>query len=222
MAEAGSNLRGPRCEISARCAGQKRARRIALEPQRARPRDGAMGRLRRSSIRRMPWCSITSPTAGSPRAMCGKPAAFAARAVSSEPGNAAYHFALANISFLFRHELTDAAHPDSEAVLRPGAFATLPRRSRLAPAAMPNTQEPMRRRFTAFPSPIGKPRSPLGTRFFDLVPQKDFALVNLARSTETRSETEPLEPALQKSKALTTRRLKRRIEARQPPEAARH
>ena len=46
-----------------------------------------------------------------------KAADYFARAIQSTPENAKYHFNYANVAFLFRHELHDAAHPNSDAMI---------------------------------------------------------------------------------------------------------
>jgi tetratricopeptide (TPR) repeat protein len=140
-----------------------------------------------------------------------KSAAFAARAVSSEPENAAYHFALANISFLFRHELTDAAHLDSEAVLR-RALSHFAEASRLAPGNAEYARA-YAETFYSVSKPDWQTALAAWTRFFELVPQKDFALVNLARVRLKLGQKQAALDCLSRVQAPEYEELKRRIEA---------
>lgn len=140
-----------------------------------------------------------------------KAAAFASRAVSSEPGNAAYHFALANISFLFRHELTDAAHADSEAVLR-RALSNFAEASRLAPANAEYARA-YAETFYSVSDPDWQAALAAWTRFFELVPQKDFALMNLGRVHLKLGQKQAALDCLSRIQGTQHEKLKRRIEA---------
>jgi tetratricopeptide (TPR) repeat protein len=140
-----------------------------------------------------------------------KSAAFAARAVSSEPENAAYHFALANISFLFRHDLTDAAHPDSEAVLRQ-ALNHFAEASRLAPRDAEYARA-YAETFYSVSKPDWQAALAAWKRFFDLAPQKDFALVNLARVHLKLGQKQAALDCLYRIQGTEYEKLRRRIEA---------
>jgi tetratricopeptide (TPR) repeat protein len=108
-----------------------------------------------------------------------KSAAYYARATRAEPGNAAFHFALANVTFLFRHDLLDATRPDAEAVLQ-NALTHFAEASRLEPL-----NADYARAYAETFYILAKPDWPAAlaawSHVLEVSPKKDFALVNLAR-----------------------------------------
>jgi tetratricopeptide (TPR) repeat protein len=104
---------------------------------------------------------------------------FYARAVASAPDDAAGHFSLANVRFLFRHELLDAAHPSDEAVML-DALAHFAEAARLQPLD-PEYARAYAETFYSVPTPDWRTALAAWQHFYDISPQKDFALLNLAR-----------------------------------------
>ncbi len=138
-------------------------------------------------------------------------AAFAARAVTSAPGNAAYHFALANIVFLFRHELTDASNPDSEAVLR-RALTHFAEASRLAPSNSEYARA-YAETFYSLPKPDWQTALAAWNHFLELTTEKDFAFVNLARIQLRLGKKRAAMECLEKIQAPEYKNVKHRLEA---------
>jgi len=108
-----------------------------------------------------------------------KAAGYYVRAIGSAPDNAGYHFNYANLVFLFRHELHDAAHPESDSLLEE-ALKQFAEAARLEPR---NTE--YARAFAETFYSMAKPEWPEALKAWqhlsDISPQKDFALLNLAR-----------------------------------------
>jgi len=108
-----------------------------------------------------------------------KAAGYYVRAMGSAPDNAGYHFSYANLVFLFRHELHDAAHPESNSLLEE-ALKHFAEAARLEPR---NTE--YARAFAETFYSMAKPEWPEALKAWqhlsDISPQKDFALLNLAR-----------------------------------------
>jgi tetratricopeptide (TPR) repeat protein len=97
------------------------------------------------------------------------------RAIEAEPRNALYHFNLANVAFLFRHQL-EAADDKAFAI----ALQHFAEASRLAPAD-PEYLRAYAEAFYSVPDPTGMPHWQPGSAFRELTSNKDFALLNLAR-----------------------------------------
>lgn len=106
-------------------------------------------------------------------------AGYYARAVSSAPKNAAYHFSYANLVFLFRHELHDAAHPDSDSLINE-ALEHFAEAARLEPLNADYARA-FAETFYSAPEPDWRAALKAWQHFYDISAQKDFALVNLAR-----------------------------------------
>jgi tetratricopeptide (TPR) repeat protein len=108
-----------------------------------------------------------------------KAAGYYARAVSSAPEKAAYHFSYANLVFLFRHELHDAAHPESDSRVAE-ALQHFAEASRLEPL-----NADYARAFAEAYYTVAEPDWGAALRawqhLYEISPQKDFALLNLAR-----------------------------------------
>jgi tetratricopeptide (TPR) repeat protein len=140
-----------------------------------------------------------------------KAAAFATRAVSIEPENPAFHFALANISFLFRHDLTDAAHADGEAVLRK-ALSHFSEASRLKPDSTEYARA-YAETFYSLQKPDWAAALAAWNRYLGLTPKKDFALTNLARIHLKLGQKGAAMECLSKVQEPEYEKLKRRLEA---------
>jgi tetratricopeptide (TPR) repeat protein len=108
-----------------------------------------------------------------------KAAAYYARATQSAPDNAAYHYNYANVAFLFRHELLNAAHPDAASVLL-HALSHFADASRLAPLN-PEYARAYAETFYIVPNPDWRTALQAWQHFYNVTPGKDFALLNLAR-----------------------------------------
>ena len=108
-----------------------------------------------------------------------KSASFYARAIESAPENAAYRFASANVTFLFRHELLSPAQPDEAAVLY-HALADFAEASRLAPLNAEYARA-YAETFFSLAKPDWKEALTAWQHFAEISPQKDFAQANLAR-----------------------------------------
>ena len=108
-----------------------------------------------------------------------KAAAFYARAVESAPENAAYRFAFANVTFLFRHELLSAAQPDEAAALD-HALADFAKASRLAPLNAEYSRA-YAETFYSLANPDWNAALTAWQHFAGISPRKNFAQANLAR-----------------------------------------
>jgi len=108
-----------------------------------------------------------------------KAAGYFARAVESAPDNAGYHFSYANVAFLFRHELHDAIHPDSEAVLDE-AMKQFSEAARLQPLNAEYARA-FAEAFYTVSKPDWHAALQAWQHFYEVSARKDFALLNLAR-----------------------------------------
>lgn len=101
------------------------------------------------------------------------------RASESAPANASYHFDLANVVFMFRHDLLDAAAPDENRMIQ-RALSHFAEASRLEPLNVEYAK--------AYGDVFYYLQPPDWTRaltawehFLEITPYKDFAYSNLAR-----------------------------------------
>jgi tetratricopeptide (TPR) repeat protein len=108
-----------------------------------------------------------------------KAAGYYARALKNAPENAAYHFGYANLTFLFRHDLHDAAHPESSDVLDE-ALKHFAEAARLAPLNAEYTRA-FAETFYALEKPDWQEALKAWQHLQEISPDKDFALLNLAR-----------------------------------------
>ena len=100
-------------------------------------------------------------------------------AVSSESDNAAYHFDLANVEFLFRRDLTAAWKIDSAELLQRALF-----QYREASRLAPNDLEYVRayaETFYGMPSPDWKEAQIAWQHYLELSTNRNFAYLQLAR-----------------------------------------
>jgi tetratricopeptide (TPR) repeat protein len=108
-----------------------------------------------------------------------KAAGYYARAVSNAPDNAAYQFGYANVAFLFRHDLHDATHPDSESMLV-DALRHFREAARLEPLNVEYVRA-FAETFYSLDKPDWHEALLAWQHLSDISPEKDFALLNLAR-----------------------------------------
>lgn len=108
-----------------------------------------------------------------------KAARYYARAVESAPDDAAYQFSYANVAFLFRHDLHDAAHPDSESMLQE-ALTHFAEAVRLEPLNIDYARA-LAETYYALGKPDWNEALQAWRHLYDISPEKDFALVNVAR-----------------------------------------
>jgi hypothetical protein len=108
-----------------------------------------------------------------------KSAAYFSRLVAAAPANAAGHFALANVCFLFRHELLDAAHPDAGRLIT-DALWHFREASRLAPANAEYARA-YAETFYSLPAPDWTAALAAWEHFRRLTERQDFAALQLAR-----------------------------------------
>ena len=141
-----------------------------------------------------------------------KSAACYARAVESAPDNAAYRFAFANVTFLFRHELRSAAQPDEAAVLA-HALADFAAASRLAPLN-PEYARAYAETFYSVPQPDWSAAIAAWRHFAEISPQKDFAHANLARVHMKLGQKDAARACLEKIQSAGFQRLKARLSER--------
>lgn len=106
-------------------------------------------------------------------------ATYYLRASESAPTNAAYHFALGNILFLFRKDLTDAEAPDEHAVAQ-RAIKQFSEAVRLEPLNGEYAKAAADIYYGIQP-PEWEAALAAWNHFLEISPQKDFAYVNLAR-----------------------------------------
>jgi tetratricopeptide (TPR) repeat protein len=144
----------------------------------------------------------------------GKAAASAAefsRAIGLESGNAAYHFNLANVEFMLRHDLTAAWKMELPAVLRL-ALAEFREASRLSP----NDVEYARayaETFYGVPDPDWSEAAAAWKHVLSLSPQGDFAYLQLARVSLKRGDADGARQFLDKIIDARHDGLKRKLKA---------
>lgn len=144
----------------------------------------------------------------------GKAAASAAefaRAIGLESDNAAYHFNLANVEFMLRHDLTAAWKVEMPAVLRL-ALAEFREASRLSP----NDVEYARayaETFYGVPDPDWSEAEAAWKHVLSLSPQGDFVYLQLARVSLKRGDAEGARQFLDKIVDARHDGLKRKLQA---------
>ena len=142
-------------------------------------------------------------------------ASYYSRAMASAPQDAASHFSYANVLFLFRNELLDAAHPDANAVLDE-ALRQFAEASRLQPQDAEYARA-FAETFYTMPAPDWHAALAAWQHFYEVSPQKDFALLNLARvhmklgqKTEARADLAQIQsPEYSHLKARLTERMEK-------------
>jgi len=142
-------------------------------------------------------------------------AALHRQAVAAQPLDSAAHFALANVLFLFRHELRDATHPDEASVLQE-ALARFADATRLAPRSAEYARA-FAETFYVVPDPDWERARDAWEKVRDLSPTKDFALVNLARVQLKMRHFDASRLCLDQVQNPAFQRIKSRLEAQLPP-----
>lgn len=140
-----------------------------------------------------------------------KSAAYYSRSLATDPANARGHFALANIWFLFRHELIDASHPDAENLLQ-GALAHFAEAARLSPANAEYARA-YAEMFYSVAQPDWTAALTAWESFQRVSPQQDFALLHLARVHLKLGQREAAKNCLSKVQNAEYQTLKARLEA---------
>ena len=144
----------------------------------------------------------------------GNAAAAAAgftRALDLHPGSAAYHFNLANVEFMLRHDLAMAWSMELPAVLRL-SLAEFREASRLAP----NDAEYARayaETFYGMPDANWPEAEKAWKHVLSLSPQTDFAYLQLARVSLKQGDAEAARQFLNKVVNTQHDRLKRKLRA---------
>lgn len=145
-----------------------------------------------------------------------KAAGFYTRALESAPKNAAYHFDLANIIFLFRFDILDAEAPNAEAMIRRA-------RDHFAEAAR---LEPLNVEYAKAYANIFYDLKPADwegaltawNHFMEISPQKDFGYANLARVHMKLGQKAEARACLAQIHAPDFNRLKARLNERMETE----
>ena len=141
-----------------------------------------------------------------------KAAAYYAQAVEHAPQNAAYTFTLANVTFLFRHELYSPTQPDEAAVLD-RALALFARASALAPVSAPYARA-YAETFYSLPRPDWHAGLAAWQHFAAITSQQDFAQANLARVHLKLGQKDAARACLAKIHSPEFLRLKARLTKR--------
>lgn len=131
------------------------------------------------------------------------------RAVGLESGNAAYHFNLANVEFMLRHELTVAWKVDSSEVLR-RALAEFYLASQLSPNDLEYARA-YAETFYSVPDPDWVTAESAWKHVLELSPQGDFAYLQLARINLKRGDASGAHRCLNKLTDARTDSLKRKL-----------
>jgi len=146
-------------------------------------------------------------------------AALYRQAVSAQPQYAPAHFALANVLFLFRHELRDDTHPN-EASLVGDALRHFAAAARLVPADIGYARA-YAETFYSLPQPDWEQARQAWEAVRDLSPAKDFALVNLARIHLRMGHFDTAKECLRQVQNPAFQRIKDRLEAQLTTPSAR-
>ncbi len=144
-----------------------------------------------------------------------KSAAYYRRAVACDPANADRHFALANVSFLFRHELLDAEHADEGSLLTRALFH-FAEAARLAPTSA-NYARAYAETFYSVPNPDWAAALNAWQIVQRLSPQPDFALLHQARVHLKMGHLDTAQQCLSQVQSPDYQTLKSRLEAQLKP-----
>jgi len=106
-------------------------------------------------------------------------AACFTRASDSAPANASYHFDLANVVFLFRHDLLDATAPDESKLIQ-RALSHFAEAARLEPLNVEYAKA-YGDIFYYLQPPDWTSALAAWNHYLEITPHKDFAYINLAR-----------------------------------------
>ncbi len=143
-----------------------------------------------------------------------KAAALHRQAVTAQPQHALAHFALANVLYLFRHQLRDETHPDEQSVLQ-DALTHFAEAARLSPMNAEYARA-FAETFYGLPAPDWPQARKAWEKVYDLSSVKDFALVNLARVDLHLGHFDAARRCLDQVQGADYQRVKTRLEARLP------
>ena len=134
-----------------------------------------------------------------------------ARATTLESGNAAYHFNLANVEFMLRHDLAIAWQMEAPALLHL-ALAEFREASRLAPNDLGYAQA-YAETFYGMPDADWSAAEAAWKHVLSLTPKRDFVYLHLARVSLKRGDAQSARQFL--AKIVDTRHdsLKRKLQA---------
>ena len=141
---------------------------------------------------------------GDPKAALG----FHLRAAKAEPENARTHFTAANIACLFRHDLGKTEDECYALALQHFAEA-----HRLAPQN-PEFARGYAETFYLVPRPDWQTALKVWKNYLNLIPEKDFALLNLTRVHMKLGDAENARACLAQVTGLENERQKKRLSAR--------
>jgi tetratricopeptide (TPR) repeat protein len=140
-----------------------------------------------------------------------KAANYFVRAIQSSPENAKYHFNYANVAFLFRHELHDPAHPDSDS-MSDEAMKHFAEAARLQPLNAEYARA-FAETFYLLTKPDWHAALQAWQHFYDVSPLKDFASVNLARVQLKLGQKTEAQASLDRVQSPEFQALKARLSA---------
>jgi tetratricopeptide (TPR) repeat protein len=138
-----------------------------------------------------------------------KSEAYYARAVASDPTNAAAHFALANVCFLFRHDLRDADHSDGGSRLTE-ALTHFAEATRLAPTNAEYARA-YAETFYSLPTPDWSAALTAWEHFRTLSPKPDFAWLQMTRIYLQMGQNDAADVCLQQVQDPAYQRLKAKL-----------
>ena len=130
------------------------------------------------------------------------------RSVEAEPRDAHTHFSTANVAWMFRHEVGRTESECVDLALRHFAEA-----HRLAPTN-PEFARGYAETFYLIPHPDWTTALKVWTAYLNLMPEKDFALLNLARVHLNLGDAGNARACLAQVTNPANERLKKRLEAR--------
>lgn len=138
-----------------------------------------------------------------------KSAAYLRRASDAAPANASYHYELANVLFLFRHDLKDATTDEAAVIDR--AMRHYAAASRLAPL---DTEYARAYAETFYSVPKADWNTALAAwqRLLEISPKKEFALSNLTRIHLRLGQRDAAQACLDKIQSVDLERLKGKLQ----------
>jgi tetratricopeptide (TPR) repeat protein len=134
------------------------------------------------------------------------------RAADSAPANASYHFDLANVVFLFRHDLLDPAAPDERSIIQ-RALKHFSEAARLEPLNVEYAKAYADTFFFVEP-PDWTTALAAWEHYLEITPHKDFAYSNLARIYMKLGQKADARACLAQITSPDFDRLKRRLNER--------
>lgn len=139
----------------------------------------------------------------------GKSAHYLRRASDAEPANALYHYELANVLFLFRHELKNATTDEAATINL--AMRHYAEAARLAPLDT-NYARAHAETFYSVPKADWNAALAAWKRLLEISPRKEFPLANLARVHLRMGQRDAAQACLDKMESADFQRLKDRLQ----------